>query len=160
MKFKRRKIPKIPVFKSLSSEETQEIGCRIGALTEPGDLILLVGELGTGKTCFTQGLAWALDVDEYVSSPSFVLMREYYGRHTLYHIDLYRLTNATEIIDLGIDEYLNSGGICMVEWADRSMASLPTKYLLIRFDYLVGDQRSLQFESRGLRYKQMLAQFR
>ena len=82
---------------SRSPEETQSIGRELGKLAQPSDVILLVGNLGAGKTCLTQGIAWGLDVSGYARSPSFVLMNEYKGRLPMYHIDLYRLDNIAEI---------------------------------------------------------------
>ena len=81
---------------SHSPEQTQKLGMRIGQLALPGDVFLLVGDLGSGKTCLTQGIAWGLDIKEYALSPSFVIMRELYGRLPLYHIDLYRLDRIEE----------------------------------------------------------------
>ena len=91
---------------SHSPEQTQKFGVSIGELALPGDIVLLVGSLGTGKTGLTQGIAWGLDIKEYTLSPSFVIMRELYGRLPLYHIDLYRLDHIDEIEDLGLDDYL------------------------------------------------------
>ena len=91
---------------SHSPEETQQLGRRIGRLVRPGDVFLLVGDLGSGKTCLTQGIAWGLGIEEYTMSPSFVIMRELYGRLPLYHIDLYRLDRIEESLDLGLDDYL------------------------------------------------------
>ena len=91
---------------SRSAEETQQLGRRIGELAAAGDVYLLSGELGTGKTCLTQGIAWGLRIEEYALSPTFVIMREMYGRLALYHVDLYRLDDVAEIADLGLDDYL------------------------------------------------------
>jgi tRNA threonylcarbamoyladenosine biosynthesis protein TsaE len=82
---------------SRSPEETQKIGGRIGEVAQPGDMFLLVGQLGAGKTCLTQGIAWGLGIKEYAASPSFMLIRELYGRLPLYHIDFYRLDHLEEI---------------------------------------------------------------
>ncbi len=97
-----------------SPEETQELGRSIGKLALPGDIYLLVGQLGAGKTCLTQGIAWGLDIHEYTLSPTFVIMRELYGRMPLYHIDFYRLDNIAEISDLGLDDYLYGKGVCVI----------------------------------------------
>ena len=156
MKALKQTTPNNTKLKSHNPDQTREFGYQVGEGLNPGDLILLVGGLGTGKTCFTQGLALALGVEDYVTSPSYVLIKEYQGKHRLHHIDFYRLTDSEEITDLGIDEYLQNGGICVIEWADRSMAALPEQYLLIQFDYLPGDQRLLQFESKGTRFDRIL----
>lgn len=95
---------------SHSPEETQAIGKEIGKLAERGDLYLLIGNLGAGKTCLTQGVAWGLDVKGFISSPSFVILREYHGRLPIYHADLYRMQSITEIRELGLDDYLYGKG--------------------------------------------------
>ncbi|MBI2851043.1 MAG: tRNA (adenosine(37)-N6)-threonylcarbamoyltransferase complex ATPase subunit type 1 TsaE, partial [Chloroflexi bacterium] len=87
-------------------EQTQRLGVRLGELAQAGDVFLLVGKLGAGKTCLTQGIAWGLGIKEYALSPSFVIMRELHGRLPLYHIDLYRLDRLEESQDLGLDDYL------------------------------------------------------
>ena len=143
---------------SHSPEQTQILGQRIGELALPGDVFLLVGELGTGKTCLTQGIAWGLDIKEYTLSPSFVIMRELYGRLPLYHIDLYRLDRIEESMELGLDDYLYGRGVCVVEWAEKALSILPTEHLLIEIDYLSDTERSLQMKPMGPRYQGLLAQ--
>ena len=96
---------------SHSPEQTQRIGFRIGELALPGDIFLLVGDLGAGKTCLTQGIAWGLNIKEYAASPSFVVIRELHGRLPLYHIDFYRLDHLEEIAELGLDDYLYGKGV-------------------------------------------------
>ena len=83
-------------------EETQALGRRLGELMEGGELVLMVGDLGAGKTCLTQGIAWGLGVNEYARSPTFVLVSEYEGRHTLFHADLYRVDDPLEMEDPGV----------------------------------------------------------
>ncbi len=142
---------------SHSPEQTQKIGVRIGKLALPGDIFLLVGSLGAGKTCLTQGIAWGLNIKEYTLSPSFVLIRELYGRLPLYHIDLYRLDHIEEIEELGLDEYLYGNGICVVEWAEKGLSMLPTEHLLIQISYLSDTERSFQIKPSGKRYSEILA---
>jgi tRNA threonylcarbamoyladenosine biosynthesis protein TsaE len=142
---------------SRSPEQTQQLGMRLGELVQAGDVLLLTGNLGSGKTCLTQGIAWGLGVKEYAFSPSFVLIREYTGRLPLYHIDFYRLDRIEEIADLGLDEYLYGRGICVVEWADKGLALMPEEHLLISLGYLSETERSLTFEPKGHRYIEMLA---
>lgn len=105
-----------------SPEETRELGRKLGKFASAGDIYLLVGQLGAGKTCLTQGIAWGLGIEEYTLSPSFVIMRELYGRLPLYHMDFYRLDNIKEIADLGLDDYLYGHGVCVIEWAEKGMA--------------------------------------
>ena len=141
-----------------SPEETRELGRAMGVLACAGDVFLLVGELGTGKTCLTQGIAWGLDIMEYTLSPTFVIMRELYGRLPLYHIDLYRLDNIEEIADLGLDDYLYGKGVCVVEWGEKGLSIMPPEHLLVNICHLPGTERSFRFEPAGKRYREMLAE--
>ncbi len=141
-------------------EKTQEIGVRIGELAQAGDVFFLVGELGVGKTCLTQGIAWGLGIKDYALSPSFVIVRELAGRLKLYHIDLFRLDRLAEIDDLGLDDYLYWDGVCVVEWAEKGLPLLPTEYLWIEIKFLDDTQRSLRFQPSGARYQELLAQLR
>ena len=145
---------------SHSSEQTQKFGVTIGELALPGDIFLLVGGLGTGKTCLTQGIAWGLGAEEYAVSPSFVLVRELHGRLPLYHIDLYRLDHIEEIAELGLDDYLYGNGVCVVEWAEKGLSVLPAEHLLIEISYLSDTERSFQLKPSGQRYLEMLNQLK
>ena len=143
-----------------SPEETQRLGIRIGELSLPGDIFLVVGALGTGKTCLTQGIAWGLGIKEYALSPSFVIVRELYGRLPLYHVDLYRLNRIEEVVDLGLDDYLYGSGVCVVEWAEKGLSVLPTEHLLIQISYLSDTERTFQLKPSGKRYLKILAQLK
>jgi len=145
---------------SHSPEQTQNLGVRIGESSLPGDIFLLVGELGTGKTCLTQGIAWGLDIKEYATSPSFVLVRELYGRLPLYHIDLYRLDHLEEIAELGLDDYLYGNGVCVVEWAEKGLDLLPEEHLLIEISFLSDTDRRLKLRPSGERYQKIIAQLK
>ena len=145
---------------SHSPEQTQKFGVRIGELALPGDIFLLVGSLGTGKTCLTQGIAWGLNIKEYALSPSFVVVRELYGRLPLYHIDLYRLDHVEEIVELGLDDYLYGNGVCVVEWAEKGLSVLPIEHLLIQISYISDIERSFQLKPNGKRYLKILAQLK
>jgi len=145
---------------SHSPEETQRLGARIGELALPGDIFLLAGNLGTGKTCLTQGIAWGLNIKEYALSPSFVIVRELHGRLPLYHIDLYRLDHIEEIEDLGLDDYLYGNGVCVVEWAEKGLSLLPAEHMMIRISYLTDSERSLQLQPSGKRYRDILTQLK
>lgn len=144
---------------SSSATQTRKLGSRLGELAMPGDVFLLVGKLGAGKTCFTQGIATGLGITEYTTSPSFVLIREYPGRLPLYHIDLYRLERIEEIMNLGLDDYLYGSGVSVVEWADRGLAVLPEEHLLVTIEHLASMKRSLTLAPRGARYGKMLEDF-
>ncbi len=139
-----------------SPEETRELGLRLGELAAPGDIFLLSGELGVGKTCLTQGIAWGLGSQEYALSPTFVLMRQISGRLNLYHIDLYRLDGLEEISDLGLDDFLYGRGLSVIEWAEKGLPVLPARHLMIKIKYLSDNARSFEFKARGKRYETLL----
>ncbi len=121
-------------FKTHSPEETQELGVRIGCQLSPGDVVALIGDLGAGKTCLTQGIARGAGVgeDQTVNSPSYILINEYAGKIPVYHIDLYRLQQLEDIVALGLEEYLGGDGICVIEWADRMGRLLPENHIQVK----------------------------
>ena len=145
---------------SHSPEQTQELGKRIGELAQSGDVFLLTGQLGAGKTCLTQGIAWGLDIQEYTLSPSFVIMRKLYGRLPLYHVDLYRLDRIEESMELGLDDYLYGKGVCVVEWAEKALGILTTEYLIVEISYLADTERNFQFKPSGKRYRDIVRQLK
>lgn len=140
-----------------SPEETQALGEALGMSVRPGDLILLCGELGSGKTCLVQGIARGLDVQDSVRSPTFVLVTQHPGRLMLYHVDLYRLDNLREVEDLGLEEYLEGDGVCVVEWADKAMPIFPGEHLLVELEHRGTWQRLLRLTPNGARYVELLA---
>ncbi|MCX5995652.1 MAG: tRNA (adenosine(37)-N6)-threonylcarbamoyltransferase complex ATPase subunit type 1 TsaE [Chloroflexi bacterium] len=142
---------------SNSAEQTRKIGLKLGKLAASGDVIFLVGPLGAGKTCLTQGIARGLGINEYTASPSFVLVREHRGKLPLYHIDLYRLDRIEEVAQLGLDDYLYGNGVCVVEWADKGLSVLPEEHLLIEMQIVSPMKRKLSFMPRGTRYLEMLS---
>ena len=141
---------------SHSHKQTQKSGKTLGQLAKPGDVILLTGNLGAGKTCLTQGIAWGLDINEFAASPSFTIMREHYGRLPLYHFDFYRLGSIEDIYDLGIDDYLFGNGLCVIEWAEKGMDIMPEERLLIEIEYISENERKLDLKASGVRYNEML----
>ncbi len=140
--------------------QTQALGRRLGEATQPGDLILLVGELGTGKTCLTQGIAQGLGIEAYVRSPTFVLATEYRGRLMLYHIDLYRIDDPREALDLGMDEYVEGKGVCVIEWADKALPIFPAEHLQVELSHQSAQARALRFTAHGHRHAQLLDSIR
>ena len=132
------------VFRTSSPQETMELGRKIGEGLKAGDVIALIGELGAGKTVFTQGLAQGLGVTGYVKSPSFTIVNKYEGRLAVYHLDLYRLGDINEIRELGIEEYFYSDRVTIVEWAEKAIPLLPASYLLIRFFYTGEKTRKIE----------------
>ncbi|MFK2827185.1 tRNA (adenosine(37)-N6)-threonylcarbamoyltransferase complex ATPase subunit type 1 TsaE [Bacillus sp. B190/17] len=140
-------------FSTASAEETQAFAEKLAQLLKPGDVILLEGDLGAGKTTFTQGLAKALGVKRTVNSPTFTIIKEYQGRLPLYHMDVYRLNDAEE--DLGFDEYFYGEGVCVVEWAHLIDQQLPNDYLKVHIFHKGNDQREICLEPKGSRYVRM-----
>lgn len=130
---------------SRNPEETFVIGKIIGENLTKGDILALTGQLGTGKTCFTQGIARGIGVPEVfeITSPSFTLINEYPGKITLYHFDLYRLQGSQDMEDMGYDEYLFGEGVSVIEWADKMRDILPEEALCISFKYLDENIREL-----------------
>jgi len=117
------------------------------------DVILLAGEMGAGKTAFAQGFGRALGVVEPITSPTFTLASQYEGRLELNHLDVYRLEQLTEVLDIGLPEMLDEGGVTLVEWGDAIIPALPADFLLIRLTYGDGDDdRILDVESIGPRW--------
>ena len=146
---------------SRSTEQTRRVGMRLGALLQPGDLVALVGDLGSGKTTLVQGIAAGWGSLDPVSSPTFVIVNVY--RHSdgirLFHLDAYRLTGGKDAEDLDIDLMLENG-VLIIEWADRILDVLPEEYLWVSLRYTDVNQRDLIFSARGARYDEMLAIFR
>lgn len=116
-------------------KDTREIGFKLGKLLNPGNVICLVGDLGAGKTTMTQSLAEALEVDDYITSPTFTIVNEYEGKMPLYHFDVYRIGCSDEMYDIGFEEYINGEGVCIIEWANIIEDILPDEYLKIELNY-------------------------
>ena len=138
-------------------EQTRRLGALIGRQARAGDVFLLSGPLGAGKTCLTQGIAAGLGVEGYVRSPTFVLMTRHRGRLTLHHLDLYRIGGPEEAWDLGLDEQLFGDGVCVIEWAERAESVLPPEALWVELDYAPGEERRrLTFPNPPERYAPLL----
>lgn len=134
---------------SKSPEETQALAASLLATLGKGTVLALHGELGSGKTCFVQGLASALGVRQAVTSPTFTLINEYAGRWPLYHIDLYRVHRAGDLASLGLDDYLEPDGITVIEWAERAADLLPESAIHLYFETLPDpDTRSIAIVER------------
>jgi tRNA threonylcarbamoyladenosine biosynthesis protein TsaE len=144
------------VLHSRSAAETKRIGARLGRLLAAGDVLLLQGDLGSGKTTLTQGIGAGLKVAEPVKSSSFVLLNEYHGRLTVYHADLYRLDDPGQVADLALEE-VASDGVLVVEWPDRAWGELPPEHLLVRIEEEGAKGRVVTISERGKRYEELLA---
>ncbi|MFN2503761.1 MAG: tRNA (adenosine(37)-N6)-threonylcarbamoyltransferase complex ATPase subunit type 1 TsaE [Acidimicrobiales bacterium] len=122
------------VARTKSVDDTRALAGEIAGLARPGDLILLAGDLGTGKTAFVQGFARKLGVEEPVTSPAFVLVRSYEGRIPIIHLDVYRLDHLQELVDLGIAELLDGDSVTLIEWGDVVAPALPADFLEVRLE--------------------------
>ncbi|QDU46638.1 tRNA threonylcarbamoyladenosine biosynthesis protein TsaE [Symmachiella dynata] len=142
--------PKTWTYTSHDEVETAAIGAAIGRAARAGAVIALVGNLGAGKTRLTRAVAKALEVDEkLVTSPTFVLIQEYAGRLPVFHFDTYRLGSVDEFLDLGVEEYFEAGGVCLIEWADRVAGVLPDDVLRIEIDITGESTRVFKFAAHG-----------
>jgi tRNA threonylcarbamoyladenosine biosynthesis protein TsaE len=136
--------------RSSSVDATRRLGEVVAGLLRGGELVLLVGELGTGKTAFTQGVARALGVVEPVTSPTFTLVHEYDGRLPVHHVDVYRLERFGEFADLAIGEMLDDEGVTLIEWGDVVASALPADYLEVRLAYgEADDERQVMLRAVG-----------
>lgn len=122
-----------------SVDETRAVAAAIAELLGPGDLVLLVGDLGAGKTAFTQGLGEALGVTDPITSPTFTLRHDYRGRLPLHHLDVYRLEHLAEVLDLDLPDLLEGDGVTVVEWGDAIGPVLPGEFLEVRLTLGRGD---------------------
>ncbi len=128
---KRERIQKV----THTRAETLRLARRFSRCLEAGDVVALYGELGSGKTVFAQGVCAGLDVEDPVTSPTFTLVQEYRGRMTVFHIDFYRLDSCEEIVHLDLDGILDSGGVTLIEWAERGEALLPEERFSVFLHY-------------------------
>lgn len=142
---------------SASEEETRSLGERLGRHLRRGDVVLLSGDLGSGKTCLTQGIGRGLGCRGQVNSPSFVLMNEYAGREVLYHVDLYRIEDVEELDELGLWDYAEKG-VLVIEWPERGAELLPGDGLVVelRQGELGPRTRRLRFIPRGARGRELV----
>ena len=138
------------MFLSHSVEETQRIAGALAALVQPGDVVMLTGDLGAGKTHFSQGFAAALGVDEPVVSPTFNIMLSYpQGRIPLYHFDLYRLDSEDQLEDIDFYATIEGDGVSLIEWGERFVDAFPNDYLHVRIAVQADDARLIVAEGNG-----------
>ena len=141
--------------------QTEEVGRVLGSLLQPGDLVCLYVDLGAGKTHLSYGIAQGLDVrDRYITSPTFTFVNEYTGRIPFYHIDLYRLKEPSELEGIGFDEYIDSDGATVIEWAERAEGELPPQGLSVYLSDVSATGREIGFLAEGERYEQLLTELR
>ena len=134
-------------------DATKALAAAVAAQAAAGDVILLAGELGAGKTAFVQGFGAALGVDEPITSPTFTLAHQYEGRLVMHHLDVYRLERLAELDDIGVAELLDENGVVLIEWGDAVAPALPNDYLEIAMRYGEGDDdRHLELRCVGGRW--------
>ncbi|MDY4922933.1 tRNA (adenosine(37)-N6)-threonylcarbamoyltransferase complex ATPase subunit type 1 TsaE [Frisingicoccus sp.] len=142
------------IVETFSADETYEYGRKMGAEAQPGDVYCLTGDLGVGKTVFTQGFAAGLGVREPVSSPTFTIVQEYEGeKMPFYHFDVYRIGDAEEMEEIGFEDYVYGQGVCLIEWANLIREILPEDFMgiLIEKDMEKGfDYRRITLERGGV----------
>jgi tRNA threonylcarbamoyladenosine biosynthesis protein TsaE len=149
-------------FLSHSPEQTQRLGVRLGEMLRAGDLVCLVGDLGSGKTTFAQGIARGWGALDAATSPTFVLVHEYRRADgaVLYHVDAFRLNGAAEAESLGVAELLDGSGPILVEWAERVVGALPAERLWIELQWVEEFRRQMRISASGLHYERLLRRFR
>lgn len=142
--------------RTTSAQATKAMAAALAELARPGDLLLLAGDLGAGKTAFTQGFGAALGVDDLITSPTFTLVNTYEGRLELNHLDVYRLEALSEVLDLGVPEMLDEGGVTVIEWGDAVAPALPADYLEIRFTFPEPDPHDATLSSDDVRVLELV----
>ena len=125
---------------------TLEVAGVLARTLRPGTVVALIGELGTGKTVFARGMAMALGVEEKVTSPTFTLIHEYHGSIPLYHMDLFRMNSVEEMLDIGVEDYFFSGGICVVEWAEKLEELFPHDAICVTIKHCGITHREIEIE--------------
>ena len=142
-----------------SAEETQQLAACVADLAVARDLILLVGDLGAGKTAFTQGFGRSLGITDAITSPTFTLAKEYSGRLRLHHLDVYRIEELEEVRDLALPELLEGESVTVIEWGDQIVPALPQDYLEIRLEYgSKENERNITISLVGISWKERMAQ--
>lgn len=136
-----------------SMEETIAFGEKIGRLLKEKDVLLLDGDLGAGKTTFTKGIGKALGIKKTINSPTFTIMKMYYGRLPLYHLDLYRLNG--EGMDFDLEDYIFGDGVSVIEWPHQAFDLLPEEYLLLEIFRTGDNERKIKITAKGKRYEEI-----
>lgn len=155
----------VVTIRSSSVDETRRLGALLGGMLAAGDVVLLTGDLGAGKTAFTQGIGAGFGVSGTINSPTFTILKEYTGRVPFYHFDLYRIEDPGELLGLGFEDYFGGAGVCVVEWAERgetssaSESAWPASWLQIAFDKVSSSERALRCSAQGPRGRALLAEF-
>lgn len=135
--------------KTFTPEETYNLGVKIGTQLKSGDIVVLNGDLGAGKTHLTKGIAEGLEVSDYITSPTFTIVNEYSGRLPLYHFDVYRIEDINEMYEIGFEEYIYGRGVSIIEWGDMIRELLPEGVIDIRISKLQEDERKITIDDKG-----------
>lgn len=141
--------------KTRSYEETVEFGKKLGEILAPNDVICLTGDLGTGKTALTHGIAKSLGINSYITSPTFTIVNEHQGKYPLFHFDVYRIADPDEMFDIGFEEYLSSEGVSVIEWGELIRDILPHQIININVKKALEeslDTRLIEVDFVGDRY--------
>jgi tRNA threonylcarbamoyladenosine biosynthesis protein TsaE len=152
-------------FISHSAQQTVRIGQRLGEQLHAGDVILLLGDVGVGKTHLVKGIAQGLGAEDLVTSPSFVLVNEYQAGAAwrgmrIYHVDLYRISSPAELASIGMDELWSGQDVCLIEWAEHAQSGLPAEHLAIYLQHLDETKRVMRFEPKGDHYYRLVEAFK
>jgi tRNA threonylcarbamoyladenosine biosynthesis protein TsaE len=142
-------------FKAATENETVRAGTALGKILGPSDVICLTGDLGSGKTAFTRGIARALNIKDHITSPTFTIVNEYEGSMPLYHFDVYRTSGSDDMFEIGFEEYIYGDGITVIEWADMISDILPEEYIMVNIAPTLIEQtygRTISFDFKGNRY--------
>lgn len=141
-------------FTTFSPQETEALGKAVGERLAAGDTVALIGELGSGKTCFTKGVAAGMGIDRAIPivSPTFTLINEYPGNPPLYHFDLYRIDTTAQVIELGCEEYFGGAGVAIIEWGEKAAEALPEEYVRVEFFFEDEGIRRIAFKGTGIRF--------
>ncbi|WP_257530701.1 tRNA (adenosine(37)-N6)-threonylcarbamoyltransferase complex ATPase subunit type 1 TsaE [Irregularibacter muris] len=153
----KKRMKELKEFITYSPQQTFELGQRIGEKSLPGTVICLSGEMGAGKTALTQGIVKGIGIEDYVTSPTYTLVNEYYGDIPVYHFDVFRIEDVEELDEIGFDEYLYGQGVVIIEWPSQILESLPKEYLWISIDKgEKEDQRILKLTAQGKSYEKQI----
>ncbi len=134
-------------FTTHTPEETIELGVKIGKKLQKGDVIAMQGTLAAGKTTITKGIAQALEINETITSPTFCLISEYYGKMPLYHMDVYRLDGTEDFVNLGTDDMIYGDGVSIIEWSEKIMSELPKRTIILRITPNEDGSRLIELEN-------------
>ncbi len=149
------------IIKLKDIKQTELFGQRLGRLLEKGDVVCLNGDLGAGKTTLSKSIGEGLEVEDYITSPTFAIMNQYNGRIPLYHFDVYRLEGWHQLEDIGAEDYFYGNGVCLIEWAETIQEYLPKDRLEIRLSFGINEgERALMLRAFGSRFEKLLEELK